>query len=82
MKVKNPVQRAGVRLLWAAAIPVQCQVRSFLARQHAIRRMCAVLTIQSVSRIYCSHLVIFFIGTSSHFYLLNAILSVCTTMER
>lgn len=50
MQVKDPIERAGVRLLWAAAIPIQAQVRRFLARQHAIRRMCAVLTIQSVSK--------------------------------
>ena len=47
--IKDPIQRAGVRLLWAAAIPIQTQARRFLARQVAIRRMCAVLTIQAVS---------------------------------
>lgn len=47
--IKDPIQRAGVRLLWAAAIPIQTQARRFLARQAAIRRMCAVLTIQAVS---------------------------------
>lgn len=48
-KIKDPIQRAGVRLLWAAAIPIQTLARRFLARQYAIKRMCAVLTIQSVS---------------------------------
>ncbi len=48
-QIKDPIQRAGVRLLWAAAIPIQTQARRFLARQAAIRRMCAVLTIQAVS---------------------------------
>jgi hypothetical protein len=47
-QIKDPIQRAGVRLLWAAAIPIQTQARRFLARQAAIRRMCAVLTIQAV----------------------------------
>jgi len=54
VQVKDPIERAGVRLLWAAAIPIQNQARRFLARQHAIKRMCAVLTIQSVSKKYCS----------------------------
>jgi hypothetical protein len=38
MKIKDPIQRAGVRLLWAAAIPIQTQARRFLARQIAIKR--------------------------------------------
>lgn len=50
-QIKDPIQRAGVRLLWAAAIPIQTQLRRFMARQAAIRRMCAVLTIQAVSQI-------------------------------
>ena len=49
MQIKDPIQRVGVRLLWAAAIPIQTQARRFLARQAAIKRMCAVLTIQAVS---------------------------------
>ncbi len=48
-QIKDPIQRAGVRLLWAAAIPIQTQARRFMARQAAIKRMCAVLTIQAVS---------------------------------
>ena len=48
-QIKDPIQRAGVKLLWAAAIPIQTQARRFMARQAAIRRMCAVLTIQAVS---------------------------------
>jgi hypothetical protein len=48
-QIKDPIQRAGVKLLWAAAIPIQTQARRFIARQVAIRRMCAVLTIQAVS---------------------------------
>lgn len=51
-QIKDPIQRAGVRLLWAAAIPIQTQLRRFMARQAAIRRMCAVLTIQAVSRTF------------------------------
>ena len=50
-QIKDPIQRAGVRLLWAAAIPIQTQLRRFMARQAAIRRVCAVLTIQAVSQI-------------------------------
>jgi hypothetical protein len=38
MQIKDPIQRAGVRLLWAAAIPIQTQSRRFLARQNAIKR--------------------------------------------
>ena len=52
VQIKDPIQRAGVRLLWAAAIPIQTQARRFLARQVAIKRMCAVLTIQAVSKYY------------------------------
>lgn len=48
-QIKDPIQRAGVKLLWAAAIPIQTQARRFMARQVAIRRMCAVLTVQAVS---------------------------------
>jgi hypothetical protein len=51
-QIKDPIQRAGVKLLWAAAIPIQTQARRFMARQVAIRRMCAVLTIQAVSVIH------------------------------
>ena len=50
MQIKDPIQRAGVRLLWAAAIPIQTQARRFLARQAAIRRMCGILTIQAFVR--------------------------------
>ena len=52
LQIKDPIQRAGVRLLWAAAIPIQTQARRFLARQQAIKKMCAVLTIQSVSDMF------------------------------
>lgn len=38
MQIKDPIQRAGVRLLWAAAIPIQTQSRRFLARLTAIKR--------------------------------------------
>ena len=48
MKIKDRIQRAGVRLLWAAAIPIQTEARRFLARQNAIKRMCGILTIQAV----------------------------------
>jgi len=50
MQIKDPIQRAGVRLLWAAAIPIQTQARRYLARQLAIKKMCAVLTVQSFIR--------------------------------
>ena len=68
MKVKDPIERAGVRLLWAAAIPIQAEARRFLARQHAIKRMCAVLTIQSVSK-NIDPLVIFLNQAQSHLLL-------------
>ena len=38
MQIKDPIQRAGVRLLWAAAIPIQTQMRRYLSRLHAIQR--------------------------------------------
>ena len=49
VEIKDPIQRAMVRLLWKAVIPIQAQARRFLVQEVTIRRICAVLTIQSVS---------------------------------
>ena len=56
--------RSCSRLFW----PIQAEARRFLARQHAIKRMCAVLTIQSVSK-NIDPLVIFLNQAQSHLLL-------------
>mmetsp|Transcript_15201 Transcript_15201/g.37501 ORF Transcript_15201/g.37501 Transcript_15201/m.37501 type:complete len:1913 (+) Transcript_15201:313-6051(+) len=48
--IKDPIQRAGRRLLSKAAVPIQCAARRYLARQAALDRMWAVVQIQSVIR--------------------------------
>jgi hypothetical protein len=82
LQIKDPIQRAGVRLLWAAAIPIQTVARRFLARQHAIKRMCAVLTIQSVSKKFCRLLKLLKRSLSYPVLMLYVVLIVYTTMER
>jgi hypothetical protein len=47
---KDPIQRAGRRLLTKAAIPIQTAARRFLAQREAIDRMWALLEIQSYMR--------------------------------
>ena len=48
--IKDPIQRAGVRLLSKAAIPIQTCARQYLARQEASNRMQATLVLQSFFR--------------------------------
>jgi len=47
---KDPIQRAGRRLLSRAAVPVQAVVRRHLAQREAVDRMWALLEIQSYVR--------------------------------
>lgn len=49
-EIKDPIKRAGRRLLSKAAVPIQCAARRFLARQEALDRMWAIIQIQSVIR--------------------------------
>ncbi len=49
-EIKDPIQRAGRRLLSKAAIPIQCAVRRYIARREAIDRMWALIEIQSYCR--------------------------------
>jgi hypothetical protein len=47
---RDPIQRAGRRLLAKAAIPIQAHARSFLAQRKAVDRMWALIEIQSYAR--------------------------------
>jgi IQ calmodulin-binding motif len=49
-QIKDPMQRAGLRLLSAAVIPIQSAVRRYLAFRTALVRMWAIVTIQAVAR--------------------------------
>lgn len=46
-EIKDPIQRAGRRLLSKSAIPIQCAARRYIARREAIDRMWALIVIQS-----------------------------------
>ena len=46
----DPIQRAGIRLLASAAIPIQTEVRRFLAQRRAIHRMWALIVVQAYLR--------------------------------
>ena len=48
--VMDPMQRAGLRLLSAAVIPIQTEVRRFLAMRRALTRMWALIVIQAYVR--------------------------------
>ncbi len=47
---KDPIQRAGRRLLSKAAIPIQAGAQRFLAQREAVNRMWAIIEIQSYLR--------------------------------
>lgn len=49
-KIKDPIKRAGLRLLAKAAVPIQCQIRRYLAQQTAVDRLWAILELQSYFR--------------------------------
>jgi hypothetical protein len=49
-EIKDPIQRAGRRLLSKAAIPIQCAARRFLAKGEAVDRMWALIEMQSYFR--------------------------------
>jgi hypothetical protein len=48
--ISDPMQRAGLRLLSAAIIPIQTEVRRFIAMRRALTRMWALIVIQTYSR--------------------------------
>ena len=48
--VKDPMQRAGLRLLSAAVIPIQASARRHLALRKALTRMWAIVILQSLAR--------------------------------
>ena len=49
-KIKDPIQRAGRKLLSKASIPIQSGVRMFLSKREAFDRMWAIVQIQSYMR--------------------------------
>lgn len=49
-QIKDPMQRAGLRLLSAAVVPIQSAVRRHLAFRSALTRMWAIVTIQAATR--------------------------------
>lgn len=48
--IKDPIQRAGRRILSKSAIPIQCAARRYIAKREAVDRMWAVIEIQSYYR--------------------------------
>jgi IQ calmodulin-binding motif len=48
--IKDPIQRAGRRLLTKAAVPIQSSARRYLASREAFRRMQANIVLQSYFR--------------------------------
>lgn len=48
--ITDPMQRAGLRLLSAAIIPIQTEARRFLAMRRALTRMWALIVIQTYAR--------------------------------
>ena len=48
--ITDPMQRAGLRLLSAAVIPIQTEVRRFIAMRRALTRMWALIVIQTYAR--------------------------------
>jgi hypothetical protein len=49
-KIKDPIKRAGLRLLAKAAVPIQCEIRRYLAQQAAVDRLWAIIELQSYFR--------------------------------
>jgi hypothetical protein len=48
--IKDPIKRAGRRLLSKSAIPIQCAARRYLAKREALDRMWAIIQVQSYFR--------------------------------
>lgn len=49
-EIKDPIQRAGRRLLSKAAVPIQTVARRYIAKREAVNRMWALIVIQSAFR--------------------------------
>jgi hypothetical protein len=49
-EIKDPIKRAGRRLLSNAAVPIQTAARRYLAKQEALDRMWAIIQLQSFIR--------------------------------
>jgi hypothetical protein len=49
-EIRDPIQRAGRRLLSKSAIPIQCAARTFIAKREAVDRMWAIIELQSYFR--------------------------------
>jgi IQ calmodulin-binding motif len=48
--IKDPIQRAGRRILSKSAIPIQCAARRYIAKREAVDRMWALIEVQSYYR--------------------------------
>jgi hypothetical protein len=49
-KINDPMHRAGLRLLAAAVIPIQAEMRRFLAKREALNKMWAIIVIEAAAR--------------------------------
>jgi hypothetical protein len=49
-RIKDPIKRAGLRVLSKSAIPIQSEIRRFLAQQKAVDRLWALIELQSYFR--------------------------------
>lgn len=49
-KITDPMQRAGLRLLSAAVVPIQAAARRYLCLREALTRMWAIVVIQAMTR--------------------------------
>lgn len=50
MEIADPIQRAGMRLLSAAAVPIQTEIRRYLAKKEAEDRIWGIIVVQSYFR--------------------------------
>ena len=57
--ISDPIQRAGLRLLSAAAVPIQTEIRRYLAKRVAEDRLWAIIVIQSYFRRWRAELMMY-----------------------
>ncbi len=58
-EIVDPIQRAGARLLSAAAVPIQTEIRRYLAKKHREDRAWAIIVIQSYFRRWRAELMMY-----------------------
>ena len=59
VEIADPIQRAGMRLLSAAAVPIQTEIRRYLAKREAEDRLWAIIVIQSYFRRWSAELLMY-----------------------